>query len=263
MLSKIKLVSICLLVSSCGQNSANTSNQTDDASLEAQVSKQNEEIPVQAKLFEKQEDIEECSETNFRQLVYIIETKDFLYCSQTNEWVSIDLKGPKGDKGDVGDKGLDGKDGTNGKDGRNGTDGIAGTKGADGDDGIDGKDAPIILESTFIHPVNGKKWFLGRNYTIPGYVTTIPRTPLCPTGSRSPAVAEIQDAIFAGLYLRFEKILATVYNGLVLSVSTPEATIINTEDWGYVTLINRWGQLVTLDMNYGYQNTAYTICIID
>jgi hypothetical protein len=259
---------LTLFLYSCGSNSSSNSSENtgDNSTLQSQAI--SDALSVQAKLFEKPDDLTACTAEAYRQLVYVIETKEFFYCSLGLEWVAIDLKGPKGDQGDKGldgDNGKDGRDGRDGKDGLIGAKGDKGDKGDDGDDGDDGKDAPYASEETFIHPISGQKWFLGRNFTITAFLVTRPRMKLCPTGSRSPTAEEVQDAVIAGLYLRFEKRVnvSPNYQGFLVSVGPTHEPILTSPDWGKVTLVNQYAQMTEMDIDQGASKNAYIICLIE
>jgi hypothetical protein len=179
-----------LLIVGCGEHQQDSASSAVVAQASSEANGEPStpsEVDVKAKYYASEDDVPRCDESTLKQLVYIDAISSFHYCNG-EEWVSIDFKSQKGDKGDPGAAGEDGVDGINGK------------NGLDGKDGLDGRDARNIASNEWEHPITDTIWFVGQTIS---YQDASNGEVLCPSGSRGPTDAEVEDAVNAGMMSKF------------------------------------------------------------
>lgn len=262
-----------LLIVGCGRGpsaSSDGSSQPPDSSNQQVVStpgtqEGDAQMYVGAKLVDTTSEMGVCDSTKYRQLIYVIETGEFYFCSKSNQWNAIDLKGPKGDTGSQGvagsngSAGRDGRDGTqgtqgsagrDGRDGSSGTNGVSGSNGSNGTNGIDGENASNLV---WRHPVTDKKWFLGRLFLYSALFSI--KDQICPDKSHNPTSEEFKDAILAGLW---NQILPTIkLNSADLGKVIIDQIDISHLEMGYP---NANTNQITSEGNY---LQVYSVCVVD
>lgn len=217
---------IVLLLMSCGGPTDNDGGASSPGinTNDKDSSQTEENINISARLVMPNEEYPECNESSQGQLIYVKVDSSFYYCDENLGWVVIDLQGSDGRDGADGAPGKDGQDGRDGRDGSNGTDGIDGDDGQQGTPGVNGSDgeaAPYVGLYEWIHPVTGKKWFLGRRLgtlmisTNPDFVDVNNSSNyifhpnyFCPTGSHVPTPDEMRDAVTANAMKVFDVVMA-------------------------------------------------------
>lgn len=241
------LVLAFFMLFGCGPQKNDSSS--DSATVEQQTITKGE---MNAKLVDGLADIGTCDATNFRQLIYVLESSEFYYCSHTNQWSAIDIKGAKGDTGEQGISGGSGRDGAVGQ---NGIQGVAGKDGKDGSNGTDGENPSSLV---WRHPVSEAKWFLGA-FIVWLSLFSGDRKDICPTGAHSPTSTEYKDAILAGLWNQIGSALADD------STASHDKVLLGQVDIGS----NQWHQNIgsskgeVTEVNSASATNIYSVCIVD
>lgn len=143
-------------------------------------------------------DLWDCTEKLARQLIYVEEESTFYHCEK-GDWVSVEIRGAKGDKGEKGDPGVNGDAAVTPKSSSK-TDGVVTTVaqgGKDGKDGRDGKDAPYIGPDEWIDPTTGSKWYLGMSISR---IDVRDFDDLCTAPGEMPTEQDVKQARKDGLY---------------------------------------------------------------
>lgn len=115
---KHKIIILAALLTACGTDSNNDSGTppVTAAGQRTQTADEPARDPLQALAINTMAELPACDATRDRQLVYVMETKQFQTCS-AGAWTVIDITGPQGPKGDTGATGAQGPQGPAGSTG--------------------------------------------------------------------------------------------------------------------------------------------------
>lgn len=148
---KFKSLFIAVVISACGQESPKSAGSDNEAPpTQPQQTQVAAKPTAMTALYV--DAAPPCGPDNEDQLVYIKSGAVFETCSQ-GVWVTVDIKGQKGDPGDKGDPGIDGKLGDAG---------IAGEP---------GQDAEALAPNTWLDQISGRTWLIAGSSNGPGTCT--------------------------------------------------------------------------------------------
>jgi len=130
---------------SCGDGNESTTKTSEDPLTEGIVTTTASETETETEdayisyAVVNDKKLPKCNSQRVNQLVYVIDTKKYKYCSEQAEWTDAAImQGEKGDKGDTGVAGTAGEAGSKGDKGDTGATGDTGAPGAKGDKGDTG-----------------------------------------------------------------------------------------------------------------------------
>lgn len=172
---------ILMFLVSCGPGVQGTSTDTTASSLVSKTTSAITQTSIDAKLVDTVDKLPACNQTSFGDLIYVRELAEFQYCDDsTNEWTTIDLKGPQGAQG------------------------IAGSKGNNGIKGSDGTTAKPLEDTEWIDPITNLEWIVGQK----AFMQYADSTVLCASGSTLATEDEFQSAYMSGMFIKFAKYIS-------------------------------------------------------
>lgn len=270
----MKLLWLILILIGCGKAGQNGSQVT--ATPSATSDEADSQLFIGARLVDAASDMGVCDASKYRELIYVVESKEFYFCDKTSQWSMIDISGPKGEQGLnglnglKGDQGIAGTNGTNGTSGTNGKDGANGASGINGKDGAQGAAGRDGSTQVWTHPVSGERWFMGTFFTPTQLSSSV--VALCPANSAPPTEAQFKDAVLAGLSNQFS---ASLNSNVITGIAAAAYFILKQIDrnlgdsWLYNFRLGnaQTGEITTYGANTNPQNiwnqAIYSICVLN